>query len=213
MIVEVVDHRLQLFDLGVGGLDGRFGFIDLRLSRLERRIRAVQLLRALVVLFVGGPTFCDERRRAPHLLVREVQLGVVTADFRETGCDRLAGERRRGLGLVQLGHGLGRVDEGHNAPGWNNVAFVRHDLDDASGDLRGDVHLGGLDPAIDTDDACRQLRSLVLLPGHVTRGAAACQDHRCRRNDHIPIEIHGFASESATASRNEVSPETRLASG
>ena len=96
---RVVDHRLQLFDLGVGGLDGRLGFVDLRLGRLEGRIRAIQLLCALVVLFVGGPTFCDQRRRAPHLLVRELQLGLVAGDFRETGCDRLAGERRRGLRL------------------------------------------------------------------------------------------------------------------
>jgi hypothetical protein len=46
-----------------------------------------------------------------------------------------------------------------------------------------------------------------------TRSGAADQDHRRRHNDHIPVEIHWFASESATASRNEVSPETRPASG
>ena len=164
MIVEVVDHRLQLFDLGVGGLDGRLGFVDLRLGRLEGRIRALQLLCALVVLFVGGPTFVDQRRGAPHLLVGELQLGVVAGDFRETGCDRLAGERRRGLRLVQLRHGLGRVDAGHDLPGRNDVALVRHDLDDAPGNLRRDVHLGRLDPAVDADDACGQQRGLVLFP-------------------------------------------------
>ena len=103
---RVVDHRLQLFDLGVGGLDGRLGFVDLRLGRLEGRIRAIQLLPALVVDFVRGPAFVHQRRRAPHLLVRELQLGVVAGDFSETGCDRLAGERRRGLLLLATVRGL-----------------------------------------------------------------------------------------------------------
>ena len=155
---------------------------------------------ALVECLVGGPAFRDQRRGASQLLIREVQLGVVAGDTRLTGYKCLAGELSRRLRLVQLRHGLGRVDTGDHAPDWHDVAFVRNDLDNAPGYLRRNVDLGGLDPAVDADDACGQGRGLVLFPGDVTRSGAADQDHHRRHNDHIPIELHGFASESATAS-------------
>ena len=198
MIVEIVDDRLQLFDLRVCGLDERTGFVDLRLDRLQSRIRALQLLLALVECLVGGPAFRDQRRGASQLLIREVQLGVVASDTRLTGYKCLAGELSRRLRLVQLRHGLGRVDTGDHAPDWHDVAFVRNDLDNAPGYLRRNVDLGGLDPAVDAHDACRQGRGLVLFPGDVTRSGTADQDHHRRHNDHIAIELHGFASESAT---------------
>ena len=154
----------------------RTGFVDLRLGRLQSRIGALQLLVALVEDFVGRPAFRDQRRGASQLLIRELQLGVVAGDARLTGYKRLAGELSRRLRLVQLRHGLGRVDTGDNAPGWDDVAFARNDLDHAPGYLRRNVDLGRLDPAVDADDACGQGRGLVLFPGHVTRGGAADQD-------------------------------------
>ena len=62
----------------------------------------------------------------------------------------------RGLRLVELRVGFGRVDTGDDAPGRNDVALVRNDLDNAPGYLRRNVDLGGLDPAVDADDALRQ---------------------------------------------------------
>jgi hypothetical protein len=65
----------------------------------------------------------------------------------------LAGELGCGLRLVQLGVGFGCVDTGDDFPRRDQVALVRHDLDDAPGDLRRDVDLRRLDPAVDADDA------------------------------------------------------------
>ena len=111
---RIVDHRLQLFDPGVRGLDRGAGLVNLRHGRLERGIGALQLLIALVEEFVRGPALADQRRGAPQLLVREIQLGLVACDLRLAGDERLAGEFGRGLRLVELRKGFGRVDPRDN---------------------------------------------------------------------------------------------------
>jgi hypothetical protein len=44
---------------------------------------------------VRGPALVDQRCRAPHLLVREFQLGLVAGDVRLFGYERLASELGR----------------------------------------------------------------------------------------------------------------------
>ena len=170
---RVVDDRPQLLDPGVGGLDGRARFVDLRLRRLQRRVGALQLLLTQVVSLARGPALVDQRRRATHLLVRKVELGLVACDRRLAGDERLAGEFGRSLGLVQLRGGLGRCRSGRRPRRRHEVALVRNDLDDTPGNLRRDVDLRRLDPAVDADDAGAAVGGPILRPGVVAAGAAS----------------------------------------
>ena len=140
---------------------------------------------------MGGPALVDQRRRPSELFVGQFQLSHVACDRRLAGDECLPGEVGGGLRLMQLRGGFGRVDPGDDLAGRNHVAFVRNDLDHPPWNLRRNVDLGRLDPAVDADDASGQRRSLVLLPGVVARAAGADHDRCDRDTNHRPLKFHG----------------------
>ncbi len=160
----VGDVDLVELDVVRGRVERPLGFADAVVGGVERGLRAVEGLPALIEQFVGGEAARDQRVGAVELLLRERDQGLLLLDVGVRLVEALLRLLDLRLGLVKRGREILGVHAGDDLPGFDHVALVGEHFGDAAGELGVDVDLVGLDPAVARRDPRRKAALAHMLP-------------------------------------------------
>jgi hypothetical protein len=201
----VGDERLQPHDFRLGHFDRGRGVVEAGEGRPVTRFRDVQLAAALIEPFGREVAFVMQDERALVLLFRQRVLALALRDGGLGLQARMPGATHLGLGATQLRLQLAVVHARQQRAGLDHVAFIGADLDDAAGDLRRDLDLLGLDPAVRLHDPLGQARPALLQPD-VVRARRDGEREGTRGNPADRLHRLGNSRRSASCDHGEGSP-------
>jgi hypothetical protein len=156
----VLDIDAQLVRVGDGGL----GLVDLGPGRLEGGVADLQLGNHSLVRQPAGGFRRDQIALAIGLAVPELHIGFPLGDRGNGRGLGVLGFLDLGFRLPQLGLERTRIHASEDLVHFDQVAFAHQDGIDAGLVLGGDVHLGGLEPAVGESEALGHVVALPFFP-------------------------------------------------